>query len=837
MRPPSPATWTYISSSSGGVCGRELRVAVPACVSFREICAADQNGQRSSLKKIDAGPDRPSGKSAYPGTSPTFVHPHAMYSRSASPPAMVSKVSRVLPRWRASSSTAPNRVRPTPRRRARRCTSIFASSARWGWLGGTSSTSCAVPSTSPAAKSTRRPARTSAAIARQYSVASSREKSSMKLTEAPPAMQSRSTSASCPARASVSSAEKARIMQFPSDMVPLRQPRRSNVKLPAGGATPRRSRSRCRKVCKRSALDVETSDRSRGARSTRRPPAARVLPGARMRAPIKPAAWLLVVLSFHSGAANAIAPPAGAHGESTEVVGDSARTETLAAGPRYQAGWFTRFLLGGQWREIWTTPIEVPVLNLESFDGGLIPERRGGGQQTKSLRLKSGNGRIWGFRSVDKDATGNLDPETRESAIGDIVQDLTSTLHPGGALVVAPLLEAAGVLHATPQVAVMPDDPRLGEFRSTFAGMLGLLEERMERGVPGGGKVADTIDLLVRLDERAGEEVDARDYLRARLIDMLVGDWDRHLDQWRWIRFEEGGKQSWRAVPRDRDQAFSRFGGVFPFLIEYYTKQLTSFHASYPAIDKLTFSGRFTDRRFLVWLDAAAWEGVTADVVARLTDEVISNAVHRLPTAMYEKGGPKLERLLRARRDGLAQASRDFYLLLAARVDLRGSESETLALKRMARGDLEVASPRFRRIFHPGETDELRLYTPRGGQVREEGSADSSIGVRVVLADPRPPEPDRPRYEPFRDWGQDLLFFPQFSYDSNRGVVLGARALLTRFGFGLDPFSSQMNFGAAYATGVNRPRLEYAAQLRTRSPMTGLLYLAYSRSEEHTSEL
>jgi hypothetical protein len=550
-----------------------------------------------------------------------------------------------------------------------------------------------------------------------------------------------------------------------------------------------------------------------------------------MRAPIKPAAWMLVVLSFHSAAASAGAPAAGAHGESKEVVGDSAGTETLAAGARYQAGWLTRFLLGGQWRELWTTPVEVPVLNLDSFDGGLSPERRGGGQQTKSLRLQSGNGRIWDFRSVDKDATGNLDPQTRESAIGDVVQDLTSTLHPGGALVVAPLLEAAGVLHATPQLAVMPDDPRLGEFRFPFAGMLGFLEERMERGVPGGGKVTDTIDLLVRLDERASEEVDARDYLRARLIDILVGDWDRHLDQWRWIRFEEGGKQSWRAVPRDRDQAFSRFGGVFPFLIEYYTKQLTSFHASYPAIDKLTFSGRFTDRRFLVWLDAAAWEGVTADVVARLTDEVISNAVRRLPAAMYAKGGPELERLLRVRRDGLAQESRDFYLLLAARVDLRGTEGETLALKRMAGGDLEVASPRFRRIFHPSETEELRLYTPRGGQVRQEGSADSPIGVRVVPADPRPPEPDRPRYEPFRDWGQDLLFFPQFSYDSTRGVVLGARALLTRFGFGLAPFSSQMIFGAAYATGVNRPRLEYAAELRTRSPLTGLLYLAYSGLE------
>ena len=545
---------------------------------------------------------------------------------------------------------------------------------------------------------------------------------------------------------------------------------------------------------------------------------------------IKPSVSMVVILSLHPAAANASELQAASDAEAVPI-GESPRSETRAPGPHYEAGWFARFFLGAQWRDMWTTPIEVPVLDLETFDGGLQPERRGGGQQTTSFRLQSGNGHTWSFRSVDKDPSRMLDPETRESALGDLVRDLTSTVHPGAALVVAPLLEAAGVLHATPRLAVMPDDPRLGEFRPTFAGMLGLLEQRIERDVRGGGKVADTLDLFVRLDQRAGEEVDARDYLRARLIDILVGDWDRHLDQWRWVRFEEDGKRSWRPVPRDRDQAFSRFGGVIPSVIEYYTKQLTSFHASYPAIDKITFSGRFTDRRFLVWLDAHDWETVTAEVVARLTDPVISDAVHRLPTAMYAKGRFELEGLLRARRNGLTQASRDFYRLLAAKVDLRGAEGETLAIKRMAGGDLEVASPRFGRTFHPGETDEVRVYTPREGHVREEGSADSPIAVRIVPADPRPPAPVRERYEPVRDWGQDLLFFPLFSYDSTRGLVPGARAQLTHYGFGLDPFAWQMNFAAAWSTGVNRPRLEYAAQVRTRSPITGLVYLAYSGIE------
>jgi hypothetical protein len=506
---------------------------------------------------------------------------------------------------------------------------------------------------------------------------------------------------------------------------------------------------------------------------------------------------------------------------------ETPETRTVAPGERYEAGWLSRLVLGEQWRDLWTTPIEVPVLDLKTFDGGLRPRRRGGGLQTTSIHLKSGNERTWVFRSVDKDATGLLDAETRASVLGDIVQDLTSTVYPGAALVVAPLLEAAGVLHATPQLAIMPDDPALGEFRQAFAGMLGLLEQRIEDEVEGADETSDTLHLFVRLEKSTDDEVDSRNYLRARLVDLLVGDWDRHLDQWRWVGFAEGGKHLWRPIPRDRDQAFSRFGGVIPAVTEYYTKQLASFHPKYPPIDKLTFSGRFTDRRFLVWLGKEDWESVTVDVVARLTDAVISDAVRHLPAAMYAKGGAELDRVLRARRDGLAQASRDYYRLLAREVDIRAADGETIVVTRNPNGSVEITTPRFRRTFLPDETSELRIYTPRGGRVLGEGSG-GDMAIRTVPPEPRDPEPTRDRYEPVRDWGQDLLFFPLFSYDSTRGFVPGARALLTRYGFGLDPFSSQQRFAAAWATAVSRPRLEYGAEFRTRSPLSLLTYLSYT---------
>jgi hypothetical protein len=504
--------------------------------------------------------------------------------------------------------------------------------------------------------------------------------------------------------------------------------------------------------------------------------------------------------------------------------------QVVTPGPGYGGGWFKRLFLGGQWRDAWTTPIEVPVLSLKTFDGGLRPVRRGGGLQTKNLRLKSGNRDTWAFRSVDKDVSGLLDPDTLASIFGEILQDLTSTIHPAAALMVPPFLDAAGVLHAHPRLAVMPDDPQLGEFRGEFAGMLGLLEERKEKDDIGADKLADSLDLFVRLETRTKDEVDARNYLRARLIDVFIGDWDRHIDQWRWARFDEDGKRVWRPIARDRDQAFSRFGGILPSIGEYYTKQLAGFDDDYAPIDKLTFSGRFTDRRFLVWLDRAAWQVETADVVSKLTDPLISEAVHRQPPQMYEKGGAELERQLRSRRDRLAQASRDFYRLLAADVDLRAAEGETIRVRRQPDGSVDVSTPRFQRVFVPEETSELRVYTPRGGSVVDEGPA-GKITVRIVPPDLQEPEPVRTRYEPVRDWGQDLYFYPLLSYDSTRGVFPGVRAELTSYGFQFEPYASRMDLSFAWATAVNRPRAIYNAEFRTRSPVSALISLMYSGVE------
>src|SRR5688572_18065115 len=60
-------------------------------------------------------------------------------------------------------------------------------------------------------------------------------------------------------------------------------------------------------------------------------------------------------------------------------------TVTVVAGPRYNKPALYRALFGGSYRDLWLTPIRVPVLDLERFDGGLEVDELGGGNATLSL--------------------------------------------------------------------------------------------------------------------------------------------------------------------------------------------------------------------------------------------------------------------------------------------------------------------------------------------------------------------------------------------------------------------------------------------------------------------
>lgn len=424
---------------------------------------------------------------------------------------------------------------------------------------------------------------------------------------------------------------------------------------------------------------------------------------------------------------------------------------TVIPGPEYKAGWLHEALFGKHYRDIWTSPAKVKVLDLETFAGGLTPIKQGGGFQTKSLRFQGKDGRQYAFRSTNKDPKAVLPLELRETFAADIVQDQISSSNPSAALVVDVFADALGVLHPKPLIVIMPDDSRLGEFRSTFSGVLGIIEEYPADGpdgtpgFAGSDKIVSTIKLYEALEKDNDNQVNAEALLTARLLDVFVGDWDRHIDQWRWARFKENGRNVWYPIPRDRDQAFALFDGLFPLIGARAITQFHHFYEKFGDMNSLTFSGRFVDRRLLVSLDKKRWDTVVQNLIGKLTDEVTEQAVQQLPPEHYALRGKWLTSTLKSRRNTLKHAADEYYELLSDYVDVHFSDkAELVDVNRLDDGSTEIVAydlkqsgergdELFRRTFLTSETAEVRLYLHGGDdKCTITGNGGTSIVVRVI---------------------------------------------------------------------------------------------------------
>ena len=95
---------------------------------------------------------------------------------------------------------------------------------------------------------------------------------------------------------------------------------------------------------------------------------------------------------------------------------------TVVPGAHYQARGFFAYFMGRGYRDLWTTGIRVPVVDLRSWGGGgLTPFDVGGGTTTQTLHLRGADGFL-------KPSNVLITPEERVVILDfGIVADLTST--------------------------------------------------------------------------------------------------------------------------------------------------------------------------------------------------------------------------------------------------------------------------------------------------------------------------------------------------------------------------------------------------------------------------
>lgn len=410
----------------------------------------------------------------------------------------------------------------------------------------------------------------------------------------------------------------------------------------------------------------------------------------------------------------------------------------VTAGRHYQRGLLGRWLLGRHHRPSWVQPVTLPVFKPQSaVPGGLTFSKIGGGFQTISMTLVAPTGRSYALRTIDKDPYRTLPKVLRQGFVLKTVRDATSAGMPYGAFVVPTLAEAAGLPHATPRpYYVRADETGLGAASERFRGKVVLLEEKFEGKqnitgpVAGAQALVESEDMLAARYANPRQHIDGEAFLRARLLDIWLGDWDRHEGQWSWAAYAQpDSRVLWRPVPQDRDQVFFRFDdGAVSWLASKLVSKFRTFRPQYQSIEGYTRNASFIDERALAAVPEAAYQRTAQELQARLTDEVIARAVRQgLPPEVYQLEGPAMEAALRARRAKLPQAAEAFYRLKAHRVVVAGTDhNERFVVERrndtatvVSVYDLPDEDKRkptllYRRTFNPAATHSVVLHGLQG---------------------------------------------------------------------------------------------------------------------------
>lgn len=531
----------------------------------------------------------------------------------------------------------------------------------------------------------------------------------------------------------------------------------------------------------------------------------------------------------------------------------SGNTASAAAG-NFEDDRGRHFWMGANYRKEWNTPITVPILNLATEKGGLTPVKKGGGKQTKSLRVKDNSGREYTIRSITKFITSKTLPgDLQSEAAADLVADGISASYPYAPLSVSVLAEAAGIPHGNPKLMYIADDPALGEFREDFKNMLVMIEERIPDGV---NKAFDTEEVIEKMQKDNDNDVDQKALLKIRILDMFIMDLDRHEGQWTWGSTDHGKGKMYFPVAKDRDQAFYINQGLLPGFIKgrSLVPQLEGFKPKAKSISRFNFAARNFDRYFLTELSESDWKEAVDKFIPLMTDEVIDRAIAAQPAEIRDISGAKIAQTLKDRRNFLAAEVMEYYFFLSHIVSVTGSDKKELFdITRNEDGSVLVqvfkvdkdggqSVKRYERKFDPLHTEEIRLYGFDGDDQFTLNGINDKIKIRIVGGDGQDVFKNTDSRQPGtiiydrRDGNNTVeggfknrmkndsvtnsynwvyykypyqSFFVNIGFNPDDGIFIGPTFKYTRHGFRKEPYKSMHQFKGLYAFSTQAVNLQY----------------------------
>lgn len=536
----------------------------------------------------------------------------------------------------------------------------------------------------------------------------------------------------------------------------------------------------------------------------------------------------------------------------------------ISASDQYKSpSGFRKTFLGDNYRKEWSIPVKMKVFNVNKEMGGFTIESLGGGKQTKSLKLKDKNGQEWALRSIDKDPEKAIPAGFRGTFAAEIVQDAISASHPYAPLTVPVLAKAENVIQATPRLFFVPNDPSFGIYQKIFANSVVLLEQRDP--TPDHSDTKSTFSVINKLYDDNDNHVKQEDILNARILDMFIGDFDRHADQWKWGVGDTGKGKLYYPIPRDRDQAYFNSDGLLLKLVSFFSiPYLNGFRDHFHHINKFNTVAKDFDRFFLNSLSENDWDTTLTHFQNRMTDDVIEKAMQQFPPEIYAINGKDISQKLRSRRAEIKKEGMKYYKFLAKSVTISGSNKDEYFHLENSKGDIKVSvfkkkdesdstALMYRRIFTPKETNELIFFGLNGvDKFKIDDDVNGKIKIRIIggkgedtfqlggnskkfLYDLTTEKNDLQKLQNTHnysssnaavlnytnnDFQYNRFIFPllNLGYNAEDKFLIGFSAIKTTHGFRKNPFKTNQNLSTLFAP------FRSAYQVKYQGEFTGAIF-------------
>lgn len=436
-------------------------------------------------------------------------------------------------------------------------------------------------------------------------------------------------------------------------------------------------------------------------------------------------------------------------------------TSTVYAEKLTKKGRIYRWLWGDHYRKYYALPIEAKTKDLSDMNPGYSPFREGGGNQSNSLRLKTNDGQEFVMRGIKKSAVRFLNAQAfKKNDFGNelsntfperFLLDFYTTNHPFTGFAVNNMIDKLGIFHSNPELFYIPKQKPLGRYNKNYGDELYMIEERFSsdpktlQSLDNATDILSTSDVLKNMRKDSKYSVDQDLYIRARIFDMLIGDWDRHEDQWKWAEYKKGNKVIYKPIPRDRDQAFSTYdGAAFTFIMNIpMIRHMKSFKDEIKNVRWVNMEPYPLDLIFLKGSTEQNWSEQAKFIQQNLTDADIDVAFKNLPKEVQDETIADIQRKLKLRKEKIETNAVEYYHILQEKVPLVGTLSpdkfvivkneNSIDVKQFKINKDKTEELVFEKSYDGKKTKELWIYGLDDDDIYEvSGDGKSKTNIRLI---------------------------------------------------------------------------------------------------------